>query len=165
MADYPQVVLFGSIPGGWREQYIIPVLDELGVSYYNPVQQHGWTPESGAREAEVMAHAEVVVIVINNVSGSYTGLAESGWAALGARERGQTLIFYVMQDAYTVKIPVYLRWSRFVRAMAHSYEHYARSLRYLMQAHARQFDLPNMHVVDSMDAVIAALRARYPAKS
>ena len=31
----------GSISGGWREQHIIPVLEELGVSYYNPVQENG----------------------------------------------------------------------------------------------------------------------------
>lgn len=63
MTDYPQVVLFGSIYGGWRESPIIPVLEELGVSYYHPFQEGGWTRESGDREAEVMARCETIVNV------------------------------------------------------------------------------------------------------
>jgi hypothetical protein len=35
MKNPPQVVLFGSIGGGWREQHIIPVLE------------NGWTRQSG----------------------------------------------------------------------------------------------------------------------
>lgn len=34
MNDYPQVISFGAIGGDWREQWVIPVLDALGVSYY-----------------------------------------------------------------------------------------------------------------------------------
>jgi hypothetical protein len=42
MCAIPQGVLFGSIYGQWRERYIISILTELGVTYYNPVQAHGW---------------------------------------------------------------------------------------------------------------------------
>ena len=158
---YPQVVLFGSVGGGWREAHIIPMLEELGVTYFNPVQQDGWTAEDGAREADYMAHAETIIMVINNTTPAYTALAESGWAALGARERGQTLVLYVMQDTFHAAPPWWLRWVPWVRETAASTEHYAASLRKLMQEHARAFELDSLHVVDSMEGVIKALRARY----
>lgn len=34
MTPPPQVVLFGSIYGGWREQVVIPLLQELGVNLH-----------------------------------------------------------------------------------------------------------------------------------
>jgi DNA-binding beta-propeller fold protein YncE len=48
----PQVVLFGSIYGDWRERHVIPVLTELNVTYYNPLQPQGWTHQVGDIEAE-----------------------------------------------------------------------------------------------------------------
>ena len=54
MQDYPQVALFGSIGGEWREEQVIPLLEKLNVTYYDPSDLEGtWTQVHGTREADV----------------------------------------------------------------------------------------------------------------
>ncbi|MEL6527164.1 MAG: hypothetical protein AAFQ07_15785, partial [Chloroflexota bacterium] len=91
--QYPQVALFGSMGGNWREDHVIPLLKQLGVSYFHPgIENKQWTQVMGYREADVMENAETVIMVINHSSPGFGGLAEAGWAALGAEKRGQTFI-------------------------------------------------------------------------
>ena len=163
VSPHPQVALFGSITGGWRESYIIPVLQELGVSYYNPViAGRGWTPEDGLREADVMAHAETVVMVFNHHSAAFGGLAETGWAAANCLQRGQTLVLLVEGD-YRMDVPRWLRWIPPVRAIVAMVEDYALRARVLVREHARQLSTETDRVIvaETMAGVVAALRQRY----
>jgi hypothetical protein len=91
----PQVVLFGSIYGDWRERHIIPVLAELDVTYFNPVQPQGWTHQAGDIEVEYMARCETVVMVFNKTLPAFAALAEAGWAALGCVQRNQHFILQI----------------------------------------------------------------------
>ncbi len=97
-----QVFLMGTVGGAyedpdrdcWREEVVQPVLDEFGVSYYNPVVSN-WTEENAEIEARVIAQAETIVLVITETSPSIGSLSESGWAVLSALERDQTIIVYI----------------------------------------------------------------------
>ena len=160
MTAYPQVVLFGSTSGNWREDHIIPVLDELGVTYFNPVSANNWVTDMGDNEAEMMAHCETIVIVINTVNPSFTSLAETGWAALGAVERGQHFILQV-DESYNYKLPESLRQAAGGAELEELMRHYTISSRYLVVQHARHFKHDRLHVVDNMDGIIAQLRAIY----
>lgn len=164
---HPQVALFGSITGGWRESFIIPVLQELGVTYFNPViAGRGWTPEDGIREAEVMAHAETVVMVYNQHSPAFGGLVESGWAAVNTLQRGQTLILLI-EGLYRMDVPRWLRWLPPVRALIDMVDEYALRARVLVQEHARRVAATNDRVIlaEDMAGVLAALRRIYAPNS
>lgn len=162
MQAYPQVVLFGAIAGDWREDHIIPVLDELGVTYYNPVAPAGgwWTKEMDNREAEVMAHCETIVMVFNKLSPSFTALAETGWAALGALQRGQHFILQLEMD-YEPELPEVIRQTQAGPHLDKTLKHRATSSRHLVYHHARQFNHPKMHLVDDIAGVQTKLREIY----
>ena len=146
--DYPQVALFGSVQGGWREKYIIPVLEELQVSYFNPVALTGdWTRARGDREAEVMAHCETIVMVINRLSPAFSGLAETGWAALGALQRGQHFILQIDQDAHYA-LPEGLREVDGAQDLQRQLQHYITASRYLVYHHAQHFEFDRLHLVE-----------------
>jgi hypothetical protein len=158
--DYPQVVLFGSIYGDWRENVIIPVLEELGVTYYNPVSETGWNKNLGDREADVMAHCETIIMVFNRTSPSFTSLAEAGWAALGAHVRGQTFIMQIDHD-YTYQLPPALRDNADADEVRAWMQHWVTSSRYLTVKHAKEFNLPTLHIADTLDDIAAILRVKY----
>ncbi|MFN8374943.1 MAG: hypothetical protein U0694_18965 [Anaerolineae bacterium] len=160
MTEYPRVVLFGSISGGWREKYIIPVLEEYGITYYNPVAPTGWTTIYGDREAELMAHCETIVIVINKTSAAFTSLAESGWAALGAAQRGQHFILQIDLD-YMIDTEGAVTDTETGRSLQGYLKHWSTSSRYLVYKHAQEFRLDRIHLVNDMDGVIAKLRQIY----
>ncbi len=160
MTDYPQVVLFGSIAGAWREDYIIPVLEELGVSYYNPVLASGWTVNDGPREVEYMANCETIVMVFNRRSPTFTGLAEAGWAALGAYQRGQNFIMQIDLE-YKISLPPALLALEEGKEVNTTLQHWVTSSRHLVRDHAKSFDIPTMHIVDDIPAVIGKLRELY----
>lgn len=160
MAEYPRVVLFGSISGGWREKYVIPVLEELGVTYYNPVAPTGWTTVYGDREAELMAHCETIVMVINKTTAAFTSLAETGWAALGAAQRGQDFILQLDLD-YMIDTEGAVTDTEAGRSLQGYLKHWSKSSRYLVHRHAREFNHDKMHLVDDMEGVIAILRQIY----
>lgn len=162
MTTIPQVVLFGSMQGDWREKQIIPLLDELGVTYFNPAEPGiNWNPAKGQREAEMMAACETILIVINATTPAFTSLAETGWAAVGAMQRGQTFILCILPEAYVETLPPYLKIFPKVREMNAYFNHWATSMRDMVKGHAEKFDLPNLHVTDSMEGVVAALKKRY----
>ena len=162
MTDYPQVILFGSIGGDWRERYVIPLLKELGVTYFNPVRAEGWDKQWGEHEVEVMAHCETIVMVINKVRPSFTSLAETGWAALGAAQRGQHFILQIDLD-YAPNLPESIRHTEDGKQVERLLKHWTASSRYLVHHHAKQFNIPTLHVVEDMNGVLAKLRAIYQA--
>jgi len=100
--DVAQVVLLGTVGGAytdanrdcWREDFVQPLLEELGVTYFNPVVEN-WTEESAAVEARVIAQAETLVLVITENHPSIGSLSESGWVILSALERDQNVIIYI----------------------------------------------------------------------
>jgi hypothetical protein len=160
MSAIPQVVLFGSIYGQWRERYIIPILTELGVTYYNPVQPHGWTQQSGDIEAEYMARCETVVMVFNKTLPTFAGLAESGWAALGCVERNQQFILQIDLD-FPLKLPTEITAIPAGERLEKDLQGYATRTRELVYKHAREFKNPRLHLVEDMAAVAAKLREIY----
>jgi hypothetical protein len=158
--SYPQVVLFGAISGNWRKEHVIPVLDEMGVTYYDPTLEGGWNEKMGAIEVSMMANCETIIMVINRTSPAFTSLAETGWAALGAAIRGQHFILQIDQD-YTYHLREEITALQAGKDLQDAIDHWVRSSRYLALNHARQFDHPNIHVVDDMAGVVAALRDIY----
>jgi hypothetical protein len=144
-----QVFLMGTIGGAyedpnrdcWREELVQPVLEELGVTYFNPVVSV-WTEESAEIEARVIAQAETIVLVITAAHPSIGSLAESGWAVLSAIEREQTIIIYIAPDS------------------ANEDSWRARRI-VLSQARPLAENLDNVMIVDSLDGVVAALRQVY----
>jgi len=144
-----QVFLMGTIGGAyedpnrdcWREDVIQPVLDDLAVSYFNPVVSN-WTEESAEIEARVIAQAETIVLVITASHPSIGSLAESGWAVLSAIERGQTIIIYIAPES----------------ASEDSWR--ARQI-VLSQAYPLAENLDNVIIVESLEEVAAALREHY----
>lgn len=144
-----QVFLMGTIGGAyedpnrdcWREAAVQPVLDELGVTYFNPVVSN-WTEENAEIEARVIAQAETIVLVITASHPSIGSLAESGWAVLSAIERGQTIIVYIAPDSASEE-----SWR-------------ARQI-VLSQAHPLAENLDNVIIVNSLDEVVEALRRHY----
>ncbi len=156
----PQVVLFGSIYGGWREEYVIPVLDELGVTYYNPVQEHGWTHQSGDVEAELMAACETVVMPVNTITPAFTSLVETGWAALGCALRNQHLILQIDLD-FTLSLDPAITASEPGQQLFRWLEHWTTSSRYMAYKHATAFSHPRLHVVADMAGVVTKLREIY----
>lgn len=159
MDGIPQVALFGVIGGGWREA-LIPFLQAHGISYYNPLDHGEWTPAHGTCEAEVMAGCETIVMVFNDSSPSFAGLAEAGWAALGAQVRGQHFILYVGPGP-AWELPAALMQHEEVARFKTHLEHWTTASRDLVQKHARAFDLDGLHIVDDLDGVADALRAIY----
>jgi hypothetical protein len=160
MLDWPQVVLFGSIGGQWREQYIIPALEALQVTYYNPNKGQDWTTALGDQEAEVMAHCETIVMVINDSSPAFGGLVETGWAALGAAQRGQHFILQIDLD-YQYQMSAALRNNAEGVELEKYLNHATQASRHLVYKHAQQFNLKTLYVVDSITAVIAKLNHIY----
>jgi hypothetical protein len=159
--QYPQVVLFGSIPGDWREQHVIPALEAMGVTYYNPISPGGWwTPEMGDRETVVMAHCETIVMVFNTLTPAFTALAEAGWAALSAVLRGQHFILQVDPD-YTPHFPEAVLQTEGGEDLYRAFKHWGTSSRHLVYGHAKQFTHERIHVVDDLDAVVHKLREIY----
>ena len=163
--EYPQVILFGSIFGEWRERHIIPVLDELRVTYYNPLSPTGkWRKELGDREAEVLEHAETIVMHFTNDSPSFAGIAETGWGALSATQRQQNFIMSLPKEEYHHTMPW---WAQFVppmKNMGKTIEDYTNRSRYLVDAHARRLVSSNerLIIVNDINSVATALRKLYP---
>lgn len=161
--DIPQVGLFGSMKGNWREQHVIPVLKQLGVTYFHPGSpDQEWTEAMGRREAEIMAGCETIVMVINDSTPAFGGLAEAGWSALGAAQRGQTFILCV-QPGYTWALPWWMRLIPGLEGMRREAEGYAVRTRSLVVKHAREFEgqVEHLTVAESIDEVIAVLKKTY----
>ncbi|MBX3063296.1 MAG: hypothetical protein KF726_09995, partial [Anaerolineae bacterium] len=152
--------LFGSMGGGWREQYVIPVLRQLGVSYFDPNFNRDWTPDMGVREAEVMANCETIVMVINMERPAFSSLAETGWAALGAVQRGQHFILQIDLD-YQINLPDSLNNDEESQSFGRLLQHYGHASRDLVVKHARQFHIPTLHIVDDISGVINVLHGIY----
>jgi hypothetical protein len=163
--EYPQVILFGSIFGDWRERYIIPVLDERGVTYYNPISPTGkWYKDLGNREAEMMEHGETIIMHFTPDLPSFAGLAETGWGALSAVQRKQTFILSIPKEEYHQPMPWWVKFIPPMKNMSKSIEDYANRSRFLVDAHARRLAPGNEHLimVNDINAVADALRKLYP---
>lgn len=158
---YPQVILFGSLLPDWREKYVIPVLEELGVTYYHPSSPTGWWyKELGDKEAVIMANCETIVMVFSSATPSFGGLAETGWAALGAQVRGQT---FILQIDHNIQfgLPDSMKNAPEYEDLNRNLQHWATASRYFVQKHAEQFNLPNLHLVNTIEEVVAVLRQKY----
>lgn len=144
-----QVFLMGTIGGAWsdpnrdcwREHVIQPQLDELDVTYYNPVVED-WSEENAREEAEAIKDSEAIVMVITVNHASIGSLAESGWAILSAIEREQTIIVYIAKDSSD---PDSLRARQIV----------------LSQATTLAPQIDELTLVNDIDGVIEALHELY----
>jgi hypothetical protein len=164
---YPQVGLFGSIAGEWREEHVIPLLKRLGVSYFHPGNSETgvWTQVMGLREADVLENAETIIMVINHSSPGFGGLAEAGWAALGAATRGQTFILYIPMN-YKFEISGWEAMIPPAKKYADMLDDYAGRTRYLVHEHAKRFEkqINNLYVVESIEEMLKVLRQQYEKK-
>lgn len=88
------VGLFGTCGSSkWRAP-IMTQLDLVGIKYFNPVVED-WTPECRANEVHHASTDKVIVTVITGETEGVGSLAELGWMALGAKERGQYLVIFI----------------------------------------------------------------------
>ena len=156
-----QVALFGSISReqDWRKEKVIPVLEALNVTYFNPVVDN-WTPDLAEKEAAVMAQAETIVMIFDDSSPSFTGLAEAGWAALGAAQRGQNFVLYVDQ-AYELNIPQEVLSTPLAQEWGGYFKHWASSIRKLTVRHAQEAELETLYLCDSIEEVCETLKQIY----
>jgi hypothetical protein len=70
------VFLGGSCnPTTWRKDHLVPLLEELGVSYYNP-QIDEWYPELIAIEREAKDNAKIHFFVVNNQTRGMASMIE-----------------------------------------------------------------------------------------
>ena len=144
-----QVFLMGTIGGVysdpnrdcWREYVVQPELDDLGVTYYNPVVED-WSEENAREEAEAIANAETIVLVITANHPSFGSLAESGWAVLSAIERHQTVIMFIAKEQENEDS---LRARKIV----------------LSQAETLNPQIDQLIMVDNLDQVVEALHQLY----
>jgi hypothetical protein len=107
-----------------------------------------------------MAHCETIIMVFNRTSPSFTALAEAGWAALGAQVRGQAFIMQIDHDV-SYGLPDSLKDHPDAREVNAGLAHWVKSGRYLVEKHARAFAIPTMHVVATLDDIVAILRKKY----
>lgn len=144
-----QVFLMGTIGGDhsdpqrdcWREYTVQPVLEELNVTYFNPVVSN-WTEENAEIEARAIANAETIVLVITDNHPSIGSLAESGWAVLSSIERHQTIIIFIADK---------------------SDDDDSQRARHIVLSQARTLadELDNVFLAESLDAVNAVIRQTY----
>lgn len=91
------VGLFGTCGSSkWREEVAIPILDEAGIEYFNPVVAD-WNYEAMKNEADHAATDKVVLLVITGETTGIASMAESGWIALQSQLRNQNLVM-VLED-------------------------------------------------------------------
>ena len=89
------VGLFGSYGAtDWRNDIAIPLLTSAQVDYFDPTVEH-WDEEARQAEAHHAAHDRVLLMIITGGATSFATLAESGWLALQAVERGQKLVVVI----------------------------------------------------------------------
>ncbi len=89
-----EVFLMGTAGAShWREP-LKAAFDANGITYYDPIVPV-WDEEARRREADALQRAAVVVMAITDETPSIGSLAESGWAALSALQRGQAFGLYV----------------------------------------------------------------------
>lgn len=81
MMSKHQVFLGGSCnPTTWRQDVAIPLLNKLGITYYNP-QVDQWNPELVEHEFHAKENASVLFYVINNETRNVSGIIEAAYLA------------------------------------------------------------------------------------
>ncbi|MCB9452269.1 MAG: hypothetical protein H6672_12580 [Anaerolineaceae bacterium] len=164
---YAQVALFGSMGGEWREKVVIPVLKELGVSYFHPGGAGTtWTEAMGVQEVEALSQAETVVMVINSLSPAFGSLSEAGWIALGCMRRNQTYLMYI-ETTYKVNTPKWYNYVPGLKRRLEAIEDYSNRARLLGKEHARRLakEVPNLTVTDQIEEIATILRQKYSPKT
>lgn len=110
------VGLFGTCGDSkWRDA-VIKALRAAGIDSFNPVVPN-WTPECAAVEAEHLATDKVIMMVITGETEAVASLAETGWAAVAAKNNGQGFILVVEDFPGDPKSPTN-RARKLVRAHA-----------------------------------------------
>jgi hypothetical protein len=100
------VGLFGSTHSNamWRkDREFLAVFDQALVTTFDP-QTEDWNPSYIAVEAEILAHASVMVIRLENnelIDGSLGSIAEIGMALTSAALRGQVVIISIEEGLLT----------------------------------------------------------------
>ncbi|XP_021931040.1 uncharacterized protein LOC110835283 isoform X3 [Zootermopsis nevadensis] len=90
-----EVFLGGSCnPTTWRQDVAIPVLKNLGITYYNPQVSH-WGPELIELEFQAKQNAAILFFVIDNQTRSVASMIEA--AHLSARRRKLILVIHTYQ--------------------------------------------------------------------
>ena len=83
----------------WRQKIAIPLLEQAGVTYFNPQLGIGeWTPACEAAEMEAKAAAEVLLYVVADQTRGVAGLAEMAHA-LGSHRAVALAVADVQPDS------------------------------------------------------------------
>ncbi|KAJ4441455.1 hypothetical protein ANN_11310, partial [Periplaneta americana] len=90
-----EVFLGGSCnPTTWRQDVAIPMLKNLGITYYNPQVSH-WGPELIELEYQAKQNAAILFFVIDNQTRSVASIIEA--AHLSGRRRKLILVIHAYQ--------------------------------------------------------------------
>ncbi|XP_033609101.1 uncharacterized protein LOC111868871 isoform X4 [Cryptotermes secundus] len=90
-----EVFLGGSCnPTTWRQDVAIPMLKNLGITYYNPQVSH-WGPELIELEFQAKQNAAILFFVIDNQTRSVASMIEAAY--LSARRRKLILVIHAYQ--------------------------------------------------------------------
>lgn len=140
----------------WREPIKI-ACTKAGITYFDPVVNE-WDDEAMRREVEALATARVLVMAVTADTAGVASLAESGWAALSALLRKQSVGLYIDQNFKGEKITqstVMVRLDTLLGRGPETIEVASRRARKLVNSHATklatQFPGLNIHVAKDLD--------------
>jgi hypothetical protein len=132
-------------PTTWRTDVAIPVLEQAGVSYYNP-QVDDWSPELVALEAQAKDSASTCLFVIDSQTRAMASAVEA--AELISAGRNVALVVLDIEDGLVIGGETVT----------------GRQLKDLNRMRAYLRDVAQRHDVpayDSVEAAVEALAARY----
>jgi hypothetical protein len=96
MSFTQQVFLGGSCnPTTWRQDTVIPLLEEKGIKFYNP-QVEDWRPELMELEAQAKADSEVLLFVIDLQTRAIASILEA--TEYGCTGRNVLIVVDFLED-------------------------------------------------------------------
>jgi Nucleoside 2-deoxyribosyltransferase like len=153
------IFLMGSAgSSNWRETFKA-ACQTAGLNCFDPVVPV-WDAEAQAREIAALEKAKVVVMAITQDTASVGSLAESGWVALSALQRGQAFGLFIDPDVdQPEKRPLNgllaVLWGN--RSNVDTLEEASKRSRQLVIGHANLLDqrIPalDLYVAPSLDAL------------
>lgn len=136
-----KIGLFGTCGGSTWRSGIMPLLDQRGISYFNP-QVDNWTAECAQIEADHLVNDNIVLFPITDETTGIRSLAEIGFTVFRAQSSpDQRFVIYIMPTVDTTKVtePMLVKESNRART--------------LVRAHLTKINLPNVMVVDSLESM------------
>jgi hypothetical protein len=145
MAAQASIGLFGTCGNSqWRDAFT-QRYQELGIDFFNP-NKADWSPDDALLEAEHLASDGIVVFAITGETTGTASLAEIGFAVIGAIKS---------YERRTVVVFIEKRVSAELLAANPGGGKDSNNARAIVLAHADRVKLPQLHVVEGLDALLS----------